>query len=433
MLHLYVYILPEHIWKDIDEKEVKSFANEPGPGRHRRLRPVHRRRSTRRASSSGCEAQPELLRAPSPRSTSSSSGSSRTRTRWPRRCKRGEIDFADSLDANVFNSLENAQGITTVPGGLLRLRRDRVQHRRGTRRRHADRRRPPGAQGQARAAGHRLRDRHQDAGRQGARRLRHAGHQRHPAAVQDAALRPGRDGVHVRPRRRPTSCSTRPATRRAPTASAPMPDGNQPLKFRLFGRSSSQNSKQTRAVRRRAGSRTSASRSKTKIVSRGRAHRDHRRGQVRHVRVGLGRRARPQLPAVDVHLRQPVVQGRRQRSTPTCPTRSTATRPTTRCTPSRREQIDAGAARRDRQADAEDALRRRAVRRHRTTTTTSRPTGPTGSPASSRSPTPDGLAAVPVRHLQLPERSSRSPRDRRRQRRRRSDAELETRASSWRR
>ena len=40
--------------------------------------------------------------------------------------------------------------------------------------------------------------------RPGARRARHAGQQRHPAAVQEAALRPGRDGVHVRPGRRPS-------------------------------------------------------------------------------------------------------------------------------------------------------------------------------------------------------------------------------------
>ena len=31
MEHLYVYILPEHIWKGIDEKKVKAYSNEPGP------------------------------------------------------------------------------------------------------------------------------------------------------------------------------------------------------------------------------------------------------------------------------------------------------------------------------------------------------------------------------------------------------------------
>ena len=52
------------------------------------------------------------------------------------------------------------------------------------------------------------------------------------------------------------------------------------------------------------------------------------------------------------------------------------------------EQIDPARARRDRQADAEDAsTTQRAVHRSRSTTTTWRPTGPTGSPASSRSPT----------------------------------------------
>ena len=32
MDHLGVYILPEHVWKEIDQKEVKSFANEPEDG-----------------------------------------------------------------------------------------------------------------------------------------------------------------------------------------------------------------------------------------------------------------------------------------------------------------------------------------------------------------------------------------------------------------
>ena len=79
------------------------------------------------------------------------------------------------------------------------------------------------------------------------------------------------------------------------------------------------------------------------------------------------------------------------RSTPACPTRSTATRRTTSCTSSRARTTDPAKPDRDRQADAEDALRRRAVRRDRTTTTTSRPTAATGAPTSRPQPTPGGV------------------------------------------
>ncbi len=46
----------------------------------------------------------------------------------------------------------------------------------------------------------------------------------------------------------------------------------------------------------------------------GRPHREDRSGRVRHVRVGVGRRARPELPALHDDLRQQVLRGGRQRS-----------------------------------------------------------------------------------------------------------------------
>ena len=120
-------------------------------------------------------------------------------------------------------------------------------------------------------------------------------------------------------------------------------------------------------------------------------HRDHRRGRVRHVRVGLGGRARPGLPAVDVHLRPALATRTAARSTP-------ALSDSFYCNPAYdalyQQQADdhrPGAAGRDRQADAEDALRRRAVRRDLLLRRHSRPTAATGSPGSSRSPTPDGV------------------------------------------
>ena len=110
MLRLAVYILPEHIWKNIDEKAGQTRQERAD----RRLRPVHLR-GPRRGQFIRFERQPELLGRPSRRSRSWSSASSRARTRWSQALKKGEIDFADSLDADVFDSLDAREGITRVP------------------------------------------------------------------------------------------------------------------------------------------------------------------------------------------------------------------------------------------------------------------------------------------------------------------------------
>ena len=113
MERLAVYILPEHIWKDIDEKEVQSFKNE------------------------GTEAEPTVGAGPfvmverqvgqfiRMKANDSFFGGRPAVDEVVFRIygnadalgqalKKGEIDFADSMEANVWGSLEGEPGITKV-------------------------------------------------------------------------------------------------------------------------------------------------------------------------------------------------------------------------------------------------------------------------------------------------------------------------------
>ena len=109
MLRLAVPILPEHIWKDIDDKEVSTFDNE------------------KNAVGSG----PFVLEE---RSTGQFVRLSANKSYWGgapkidqvvyrvfnnadaqlQALKKGEIDFADGLDPAPFNSLKDTAGITAV-------------------------------------------------------------------------------------------------------------------------------------------------------------------------------------------------------------------------------------------------------------------------------------------------------------------------------
>lgn len=113
MEKLAVYILPEHVWKDIDEKKVQSYANEgtedsptvgAGPfvmverqvGQFIRLKANDNYYRGRPAVDEvvfkiykNADALGQAL-------------------------KKGEIDFADSLESNVYDSLQGAEGVTAV-------------------------------------------------------------------------------------------------------------------------------------------------------------------------------------------------------------------------------------------------------------------------------------------------------------------------------
>ncbi len=111
MLHLYVYILPEHIWKDIDGKKVRSFTNEPGPdgivGSGPFIVTEHQKGQFLRF-----KANPNYWGG-KPKVDEIVFRVFQNDDSLAQALRRGEIDFADDLGANVFKSLEGAEGVTT--------------------------------------------------------------------------------------------------------------------------------------------------------------------------------------------------------------------------------------------------------------------------------------------------------------------------------
>ena len=284
----------------------------------------------------------------------------------PRRAHPGACATARSTSRttstpNPWEALKKVRGRQGVPGGLLRLRRDRLQHRRRARRRDADRRRPPGAQGRPqlrRALTHAIDT--QDARRPGARRQRHPGDDGHPAALREPRTS-SRRTAHVRHRRRERRARRR-RLREGPRRRPPDAGNGRPLVFRLFARQES----------------TTSQRSAQFV-----------QGWLKHVGITVN----VKIIAED-NLTEIIGQGTfdmfewgwvvepdpdYQLSTFTCAKRSYQEGGSTLANLSDSfycnhaydalyaKQADAdrpGRARRDRQADAADALRRRRVRRH---------------------------------------------------------------------
>ncbi|MFC6084089.1 ABC transporter substrate-binding protein [Sphaerisporangium aureirubrum] len=112
MARLAVPILPEHIWKDIDQKEVKSFSNEPEPGAvivgsgpfqlAERKKGQFLRMVANKSYWRGAPKIDEVVF----RVFTNADAEAQALTR-------GEIDYAYDLQANVYNSLKNKPGITT--------------------------------------------------------------------------------------------------------------------------------------------------------------------------------------------------------------------------------------------------------------------------------------------------------------------------------
>jgi peptide/nickel transport system substrate-binding protein len=111
MLRLAVPILPEHIWKNIDEKEVSTFDNEKnavGSGAFKleeRKTGQFVRLSANKSWWGGAPKIDEVVF----RVFNNADAEIQA-------LRKGEIDFADQLDAAPFNSLKSTEGITTVPG-----------------------------------------------------------------------------------------------------------------------------------------------------------------------------------------------------------------------------------------------------------------------------------------------------------------------------
>jgi peptide/nickel transport system substrate-binding protein len=109
MLRLAVPILPEHIWKDIDEKEVTTFDNEKnavGSGSFKleeRSTGQFVRLSANKSYWGGAPKIDEVVF----RVFNNADAQLQA-------LKKGEIDFADGLDPAPFNSLKNTPGITAL-------------------------------------------------------------------------------------------------------------------------------------------------------------------------------------------------------------------------------------------------------------------------------------------------------------------------------
>jgi peptide/nickel transport system substrate-binding protein len=110
MTRLAVPILPEHIWKDVDEKQVKSYSNEPsgapivGSGPFILAERKKGQFIRMVANPSYWRGAPKIDEVVY-RVFTNADAEAQALTR-------GEIDYAFDLEANVFNSLKNRPGIT---------------------------------------------------------------------------------------------------------------------------------------------------------------------------------------------------------------------------------------------------------------------------------------------------------------------------------
>jgi peptide/nickel transport system substrate-binding protein len=113
MYHISVPIIPEHIWSSISEKAVANFANEPSPGKPIVGSGPFVLTQVVKGQFIRLERNPDYWGTPSKidhlvfRVFNSQDSMAQA-------LKRGEIDFADNVDANIFNSLRNTPGITTA-------------------------------------------------------------------------------------------------------------------------------------------------------------------------------------------------------------------------------------------------------------------------------------------------------------------------------
>ena len=115
MERLAVYILPEHVWSGIDGKAVKSYANEPEAGQtlvgsgpflvvERRTGQFIRMVANDTYYGGRPNIDELVFRI---YNNPDALGQA---------LKKGEVDFAEGLTADVFTSLEGAEGITTYAG-----------------------------------------------------------------------------------------------------------------------------------------------------------------------------------------------------------------------------------------------------------------------------------------------------------------------------
>ncbi len=114
MFHLAVYILPEHIWKNIDGKQAKSYKNEPEDGEPVVGGGPYVLVERRKGEYLRFAANPDFYGG-KPAADEVVFRVYKNTDAIAEALRKGEVDYANDLSANVFNSLEGAEGITTVP------------------------------------------------------------------------------------------------------------------------------------------------------------------------------------------------------------------------------------------------------------------------------------------------------------------------------
>ena len=113
MTKLVVYILPQHIWEKIDENAVKSYKNEGTPDSPTVGAGPYVMVERRVGQFIRMQANPSFYRG-KPAVDEVVFKIYSNADALGQALKKGEVDFADSIEANVFKTLQNQPGITAV-------------------------------------------------------------------------------------------------------------------------------------------------------------------------------------------------------------------------------------------------------------------------------------------------------------------------------
>ena len=371
-------ILPEHVWSDISEEDVEDLRQRAQRRqRGRRVGPVPPRRGHRRRVDVPLRGEPRLLEG----------RAARRRGRLPRLQERGHRHPGAHQGRDRLRRehqrppggvAAGARGHHRDQRRLPGLRRDRLQRRRHRPRdRRAAGRRAPGAGRQGLPPRARLRPRPRRDHREGLPGRRHPRRLDHPAGLLQLPLGAvGGRGLHLRPREgRPAADRGRLRARsRRRAAHAGRFTAGRAAALRPLGE---HHVADHLGVLLRVARRPRHRRQGHRHGER-QAHPGHHRRRVRHVRVGLVRRARPRLdaelpdlrPARQLERRVVLQRGVRR------PLRRAERRPRRRAPGSRRSSRCSRSSSRTRPTWSPP------------TTPSGRPSAPTASPASSPSPTP---------------------------------------------
>jgi peptide/nickel transport system substrate-binding protein len=113
MENLAVYILPQHIWEDISEKEVRSYENEPSPGEPIVGAGPYVLTAREKGQFIQFEANPNYY-AGEPAVKNLTFRIYKNADAVAQALRKGEIDFADEMQANVFDAVKDEDGITGI-------------------------------------------------------------------------------------------------------------------------------------------------------------------------------------------------------------------------------------------------------------------------------------------------------------------------------